>query len=274
LLEGIEVNKVLIDCQLSGNHLNEDTLHAVTFMLRRNRQNAPASNTLLQEGTNMSAEASVTCGLPSANLTARGLDSYASPQSHVLAEAPPTPAPRFVENTAIPSKVLREEQDYANADDARFFSEVQAYIDLLQVDAARNKKYRLDAEERERIVTKGFMEREQRYGHEMRDLGEQVAKAKADKESCLKETEYLQAQIQRVKEEKSAIAEDKLKIEENARGSASCLHTQIRDCLTAKADLETEVHKLKRRQQEQEEESARLKTYLSKCKQDLDRALQ
>jgi len=274
LLEGIEVNKVLIDCQLSGNRLNEDTLHAVTFMLRRNRQNAPMSNRKFQDGANMSAEPSATCGLPSPDLTTRNFNSYAPPQSHVFAEAPPPPAPRFVQNTTIPSTALREEQDYANADDASFFSEVQAYIDLLQVDAARNKKYRLDAEERERIVTKGLMEREQQYAHEMQDLGEQVAKAKADKEACLKETEYLQAQIKRVKEEKSAIAEDKLKLEENARASADRLRTEIRNCLIVKADFETEVHKLKRRQQEQEEESARLKTYLNKCKQDLDRALQ
>ena len=62
------------------------------------------------------------------------------------------------------------------------------YIDLLQLDVARNKKYRMDAEERERVVTKGFMEREMRYAQEMRELENLLAKSKADKDELLKET--------------------------------------------------------------------------------------
>merc|ERR1719247_3457346 len=79
------------------------------------------------------------------------------------------PQGRVVQDEGLSLKLLQKERDYTNAEDARFFGEVAEYIDLLQLDVARNKKYRMDAEERERIVTKGFMEREMRYAQEMRD---------------------------------------------------------------------------------------------------------
>jgi len=66
---------------------------------------------------------------------------------------------------------------------------------------------------------------------------------------------------------------DRMKLEEVSRASSDRLRSDIRDGLTVKADLETQIYKVKRRQQEQEEENARLRTYLAKTKQDLDRAL-
>merc|ERR1712139_269560 len=180
---------------------------------------------------------------------------------------------RIAADDGIGLKLLQEERDYTNAEDARFFGEVAEYIDLLQLDVARNKKYRMDAEERERVVTKGFMEREMRYAQEMRELENLLAKAKADKDELLQETQYLQAEIERVKTEKNATMQDRLKLEEIARATADRLRCDIRDGLTVKADLETEIYKVKRKQEEQEEENQRLRVYLSRCKEDLDKAL-
>merc|ERR1719428_2589909 len=178
-----------------------------------------------------------------------------------------------VQDTGLSLKLLQKERDYTNAEDARFFGEVAEYIDLLQLDVARNKKYRMDAEERERIVTKGFMEREMRYAQEMRELENLLSKAKAEKDELLHDTQYLQSEIERVKDEKSKTMQDRMKLEEISRATADRLRCDIRDGLTVKAELETQIYKVKRRQQEQEEENARLRTYLGKCKEDLDRAL-
>merc|ERR1712060_228884 len=146
-------------------------------------------------------------------------------------------------------------------------------IDLLQLDAARNKKYRVDSEERERVVTKGFMEREMRYAQEMRELENLLAKAKSEKDELLADTQYLQSEIERIKDEKAKTMQDRMKLEEISRATADRLRCDIRDGLTVKAELETQIYKVKRRQQEQEEENARLRTYLGKCNEDLDRAL-
>ena len=83
----------------------------------------------------------------------------------------------------------------------------------------------------------------------------------------------MQHQIDQVRIEKAKTTGDREQLEQVARHTSDRLRTDIRDALTLKADLETQIYKTKRRQQEQEEENARLRTYLSKCKEDLDRAL-
>lgn len=267
LLAGLQANKTLIDCQLSGNRIAEDTLHGIAFILRRNRQSAPLSNATFREGQRTA---------PAGIATARSHDVGAA-QPDGAAErgalASTVPKTRVVQDEGLALKLLQKEQNYTNAEDARFFGEVAEYIDLLQLDVARNKKYRMDAEERERVVTKGFMEREMRYAQEMRELENLLARAKAEKDDLLHDSQYLQTEIERIKEEKSKTMQDRMKLEEISRATADRLRCDLRDGYTVKADLETQIFKVKRRQQEQEEENARLRTYLGKCKEDLDRAL-
>jgi hypothetical protein len=262
LLEGIQMNHSVIDCQLSGNRIAEDTLHAIAYILRRNRTSAPLSAVAYKENATVSSAPPPSQAAPMS--TSRELD---------LGATAPQPEGRVIQDEGVQLKLLQKERDYANAEDARFFGETAEYIDQLQLDVARNKKYRMDAEERERVVTKGFMEREMRYAQEMRELENLLAKAKADKDELLQETQYLQAEIERVKQEKNATMQDRLKLEEIARATADRLRCDIRDGLTVKADLETEIYKVKRKQEEQEEENQRLRVYLSRCKEDLDKAL-
>jgi len=285
LLEGLQANNTLIDCQLSGNRIAEDTLHAISYILRRNRTAAPlsatqhaaglqapqahgaiqASRELMMGGDAQSTQPPGGAMRPTA---AGGLGEYTA-----TTNALSTSGARIAQDEGVSLKLLQKERDYTNAEDARFFGEVAEYVDLLQLDVARNKKYRMDSEERERVVTKGFMEREMRYAQEMRELENLLAKAKGDKDELLQETQYLQNEIERVKQEKAATMQDRLKLEEISRATSDRLRSDIRDALTVKADLETEIYKVKRRQQEQEEENGRLRTYLGKCKEDLDRAL-
>merc|ERR1719281_687036 len=129
----------------------------------------------------------------------------------------PPSSGRVVQDEGVQLKLLQKERDYANAEDARFFGEVAEYIDLLQLDLARNKKYRTDAEERERVVTKGFLEREMRYAQEMRELEDMVQKALAEKEDLVRESDYLQSECERVKTEKASTVGERMKFEEAAR---------------------------------------------------------
>merc|ERR1711988_1410818 len=140
-----------------------------------------------------------------------------SPGGQVVPVATTQPKARLVQDEGLALKLLQKEQNYTNAEDARFFGEVAEYIDSLQLDVARNKKYRLDAEERERVVTKGFMEREMRYAQEMRELENLLAKAKAEKDELLHDTQYIQVEIELVKEEKSKTLADRMRLEETAR---------------------------------------------------------
>mmetsp|Transcript_52842 Transcript_52842/g.115964 ORF Transcript_52842/g.115964 Transcript_52842/m.115964 type:complete len:472 (+) Transcript_52842:53-1468(+) len=321
LLEGIQTNHALLDCQLSGNRIAEDTLHAIAYLLRRNRMQsstgASLGNSLPAQNLdssfnpqNMNNSSATTQMMGTA--TPRGRDGRSSPLAQAGAgligdtsymrstggaggsptQSPPQSAPsaqqlahqnfnqstpqrgaRDVSSDEMALKLLQRERDFANTEDARFFGEIAEYIDLLQLDVARNKKYRMDSEERERVVTKGFMEREMRYAAEMRELEQLLAKAKADKDDLIREVDHLNNEIERVKTEKNHTIQDRLKLEEIARATADRLRCDIRDGLTVKADLETEIYKVKRRQQEEEEENQRLRTYLARCKEDLEKAL-
>eukprot|EP00930_Biecheleria_cincta_P051174 TRINITY_DN36330_c0_g1_i1.p1 TRINITY_DN36330_c0_g1~~TRINITY_DN36330_c0_g1_i1.p1 ORF type:complete len:430 (+),score=91.58 TRINITY_DN36330_c0_g1_i1:76-1365(+) len=280
LVEGIQANHSLIDCQLSGNRIAEDTLHAIAFVLRRNRQTAPmAASTFRGDRGVKTAEVPASPTMRAGQMMQMTGDTdvtqlVSSPTSPVaMPPRTPTKVQPPLHDEDLSLKILQREQNHSNAEDARFFGEVAEYIDLLQLDVARNKKYRMDAEERERVVTKGFMEREMRYAQEMRELENMLAKAKAEKDELIHDTEYVQHEIDRVRGEKNKTTQDRDKLEEVARATADRLRSDIRDALTTKADLETQIYKVKRRQQEQEEENARLRTYLSKCKEDLDRAL-
>ncbi|CAJ1431043.1 unnamed protein product [Effrenium voratum] len=176
---GVEGGKALLEGM-------QDTLHAIAFILRRNRQTAPmGASTFRQEramtaqdpaspgraspsasvgfapttpGTRTNAERAATPGSPGFGSTARSVNL------NIPSEAGLSPSPREGPATstlppATPAKVqppvhdeetlklLQREQNHSNAEDARFFGEVAEYIDLLQLDVARNKKYRMDAED-------------------------------------------------------------------------------------------------------------------------------
>jgi hypothetical protein len=281
VLRGLQGNHALVDCQLSGNRIAEDTLHAIAFVLRRNRQTAPLSNQTYREGQSAQPPGSpgaTTRNVPTSPTSPLGRSLGATDATNLGPAVVTAPSPRGDKPIPVPDNglaqaLIQREQNYTNAEDARFFGEVAEYIDLLQLDVARNKKYRLDAEERERVVTKGFMERETRYAQEMRELENLLAKAKADKDELLHDTQYIQNECDRVQREKEQTLQDRAKIDEIARTTNDRLRCDIRDGLAIRADLETQIYKVKRKQQDSEEENARLRTYLSKCKDDLDRAL-
>merc|ERR1719456_2014629 len=65
LLEGIQMNHSVVDCQLSGNRIAEDTLHAIAYILRRNRTSAPLSAVAYKENATIA---------PAGTSTSRDLD--------------------------------------------------------------------------------------------------------------------------------------------------------------------------------------------------------
>lgn len=224
---------------------------------------------------------------PRVSPRSRSIGSICQTPHETLLKAPPSPKNRvtlgssqlplskslLVQEESISLKLLQKERDQTNAEDARFFGEVAEHIDLLQLDVARHKKRHIDTEERERAVTRGFMDREMRYANELRELETLHAKGGSETEEIRQHCKYLDVETERVKQEKAQSIQNRLKIEEIARATTDRLREDIRDALAVKADLETQIYKVKRRQQEQQEENERLRNYLAKCQDDLGRAL-
>merc|ERR1712139_729196 len=55
LLDGLKHNNTLVDCQLSGSKVGEETLHEVAFLLRRNRAAAAYKSGAADGGANATA---------------------------------------------------------------------------------------------------------------------------------------------------------------------------------------------------------------------------
>ena len=71
LFAGLLTNHTLIDCQLSGNRISEETLHDIAFVLRRNSQGAPLG--AISHSERVKAEASARVMSPLRNSPSRSL---------------------------------------------------------------------------------------------------------------------------------------------------------------------------------------------------------
>merc|ERR1712054_208747 len=76
LLDGLKKNQTLIDCQLSGSKVGEETLHEVAFLLRRNRAaaayKASPNDTGAQVAASQPSTANIAGGGPAATTRSLG----------------------------------------------------------------------------------------------------------------------------------------------------------------------------------------------------------
>mmetsp|Transcript_458 Transcript_458/g.1471 ORF Transcript_458/g.1471 Transcript_458/m.1471 type:complete len:226 (+) Transcript_458:794-1471(+) len=177
------------------------------------------------------------------------------------------------DDTLLQRLAVRERKS-TKAEDTRFFGEVAEYIDLLELDVARNKKYRLEAEDKERVVTRGIKEREQVYAQERKELENLLAGAQSEKDELLHEAKEVEAQIAQVQRESEKLLEERAEREDVFKLEHHTLFANVASETKTKAELETAIYMVKRAQLEQEQENGRLRAYLSKCMDDLDKALQ
>merc|ERR1712064_121857 len=79
LLDGLKHNSTLIDCQLSGSKVGEETLHEVAFLLRRNRAAAAYKSSPADVGAQVAAAAPETSAIANGGpgTTARSLPCQA-----------------------------------------------------------------------------------------------------------------------------------------------------------------------------------------------------
>jgi len=281
LLAGLEVNRTLIDCQVIGNDIDSQIMGKISILLRRNRGKIN-DDTATDEAKASSPKNKLADKAASGALAPSGTAPAAAGgnAAKIKVEVPKRPVVQD-EGLALKlkgklelatAKVIDPEECHKDPD-VRFFTEIGDYVDLLQLDVARNKQYRVDAEDRERITTKGLMDRELRYAKETRELENLLAKAKADTDELVHDSMHLQHEIESLKEEKAKIIEDRSEIQKKENFNSEKLRCEIRDGLQLKAKLETQIFNIKRAQEEQEEENSRLRNYLGSCKADLDKAL-
>merc|ERR1719456_368990 len=75
------------------------------------------------------------------------------------------------DESSLMLRLMMKEREQVLPEDKLFYQQVSEHIDSLQLQGSKHKQGRTDAEERERLSTCGFVDREHRYTKEIRTTG-------------------------------------------------------------------------------------------------------
>merc|ERR1712083_404515 len=87
------------------------------------------------------------------------------------------------DSSSLMLRLMMKEREQVLPEDKLFYHQVAEHIDKLLLETSKHKQGRVDGEEREKLGTTGFLEREQRYTREIRQTEELLQQTIVDKEN-------------------------------------------------------------------------------------------
>merc|ERR1719178_349436 len=119
-----------------------------------------------------------------AGTTPRGLAAGETAPAAPVPTGPPARATRTAkDDSSLMLRLMMKEREQVLPEDKLFYQQVAEHIDKLLLESSKHKQGRGDGEEREKLSTTGFMDREQRYTREIRSTEENLQKSIASKET-------------------------------------------------------------------------------------------
>merc|ERR1712157_36994 len=91
------------------------------------------------------------------------------------------------DSSSLMLRLMGKEREQVLPEDKLFYQQIAEHIDKLLLETSKHKQGRTDGEEREKLSTTGFLEREQRYTREIRITEESLQKDLVDKENLQKD---------------------------------------------------------------------------------------
>uniref|UniRef100_A0A7S1ADD5 Uncharacterized protein n=1 Tax=Noctiluca scintillans TaxID=2966 RepID=A0A7S1ADD5_NOCSC len=264
LLDGLKHNSTLIDLQLSGSKVGEETLHEVAFLLRRNRASAAYKANPLDTGAQVAAASPHTSHLAGGGPTAttRSLPaqmsrsfpegtSGRSPRSPQSRTSPRGASGTMVsysdqsrsqrsakDDSSLMLRLMQKEREQVLPEDKLFYQQVAEHIDKLLLETSKHRQGRVDGEERERLSTTGFLEREQRYSKEIRQTEEMLQKTIEDKENLQRDVAHKTAELKQLNEEHGGCIRESVSVQEQSTAEEQQLRRELRDVMQEKRALQ------------------------------------
>lgn len=264
LLDGLKHNSTLIDLQLSGSKVGEETLHEVAFLLRRNRASAAYKANPLDTGAQVAAASPHTSHLAGGGPTAttRSLPaqmsrsfpegtSGRSPRSPQSRTSPRGASGTMVsysdqsrsqrsakDDSSLMLRLMQKEREQVLPEDKLFYQQVAEHIDKLLLETSKHRQGRVDGEERERLSTTGFLEREQRYSKEIRQTEEMLQKTIEDKENLQRDVAHKTAELKQLNEEHGGCIRESVSVQEQSTTEEQELRRELRDVMQEKRALQ------------------------------------
>jgi hypothetical protein len=283
LLEGLKVNNSLIECQLSGSKVGEETLHEVAFLLRRNRASSAYKASSNDPGAIAAAADPKTSAIANGGPTASPTPANTTSRSLAMAGASAMdgdskgPVSRVQwtakDSSSLMLRLMMKEREQVLPEDKLFYQQIAEHIDKLLLETSKHKQGRVDGEDRERLATTGFLEREQRYTGEIRETEEMLQRTIADKESLQKEMGYKTAELRQLNEESAAAIRDSVAFQEQAAAEEQQLRKELRDIVAEKRELQDKMTLGNRDLELLQEENVRLKKQVTALQQSVNEML-
>lgn len=275
-------NSTLIDCQLSGSKVGEETLHEVAFLLRRNRAAAAYKASPQDTGAQVAAadpqHSALANGGPTTSVavTSRGLEGAitGSPGKSPSATAPLSRTQWTAkDSSSLMLRLMMKEREQVLPEDKLFYQQVAEHIDKLLLESSKHKTGRVDGEEREKLSTTGFLEREQRYTKEIRQTEETLQKVIAEKENLHKDLGHRTAELKRLNEDNAQEIRNSVAIQENAHAEEQQLRKELREIMQDKRDLQDNLALNNKDLELLQQENERLRAHVKAFQRDVNEIL-
>eukprot|EP00747_Dinoflagellata_sp_TGD_P163964 gnl/TRDRNA2_/TRDRNA2_183248_c0_seq1.p1 gnl/TRDRNA2_/TRDRNA2_183248_c0~~gnl/TRDRNA2_/TRDRNA2_183248_c0_seq1.p1 ORF type:complete len:432 (+),score=111.90 gnl/TRDRNA2_/TRDRNA2_183248_c0_seq1:75-1370(+) len=282
LLNGLKHNSTVIDCQLSGSKVGEETLHEVAFLLRRNRAAAAYKASPNDAGAKAAAAAPETSALagggPTTGTAPRGLavgdTSSTAPPSAPVPTGPPARATRTAkDDSSLMLRLMMKEREQVLPEDKLFYQQITEHVDKLLLETQKHKQGRTDGEERERLATTGFVERERRYTKEIRNTEEGLQRSISDKENLQREIASKTAELKLLNEENAQAIRESVAIQEQATAEEQKLRKELRDIISEKRALQDKLALSQKDLELLEQENVRLRAHVKAFQRDVNEIL-
>merc|ERR1719245_1710349 len=104
------------------------------------------------------------------------------------------------DSSSLMLRLMMKEREQVLPEDKLFYQQIAEHIDKLLLETGKHKQGRVDGEEREKLSTTGFLEREQRYTKEIRQTEELLQRTIADKENLQRDLANKTAELKTLNE--------------------------------------------------------------------------
>eukprot|EP00812_Abedinium_dasypus_P001000 NODE_1118_length_1236_cov_482.482642.p1 GENE.NODE_1118_length_1236_cov_482.482642~~NODE_1118_length_1236_cov_482.482642.p1 ORF type:complete len:353 (+),score=130.82 NODE_1118_length_1236_cov_482.482642:77-1060(+) len=297
ILNGLKHNSTIVDLQLSGSKVSEDTIHEVAFVLRRNRSAAAYK-------VGSTAAADVQAAMVDATISARGIDPlsrtapsvYGGGYSSMTRDIGMPPAtttgrqllsgsPRGAassmfaarspgggggsDESSLMVRLMMKQRECILPEDQKFYHQVAEHIDKLQLEASKHKQGRLDGEDREKLATTGFADREHRYAREIKLHEDNLHTMVADKENLQQDISKQSSGLRALGEDNSRAIRESVAAQEQAASEEQQLRNELRDVMREKRELQEQLGNHSKDLEMLQQENERLRAHVKCFQQDV-----
>merc|ERR1719401_1031838 len=177
------------------------------------------------------------------------------------------------DSSSLMLRLMMKEREQVLPEDKLFYQQVAEHIDKLLLETSKHKQGRVDGEEREKLSTTGFLEREQRYTKEIRETEEALQRTIADKENLQKDMATLTAELKMLNEENAGAIRDSVAFQEQASAEEQQLRKELRDLVAEKRDLQDKLALGTKDLELLQQENVRLKQHVKAFQQEVNEML-